>query len=62
MRVGVLSVQGNLREHAQMLRGLGADVVEVRKPAGLDSVELFLRLVEEGRVPAPRQGGSSVRA
>jgi 5'-phosphate synthase pdxT subunit len=31
-RVGVLAVQGNFREHAAMLRRLGADVVEVRKP------------------------------
>ena len=41
MRVGVLAVQGNVREHAAMLRRLGADVVEVRKPeqlAGLDGL------------------------
>jgi 5'-phosphate synthase pdxT subunit len=40
-RVGVLAVQGNFREHAVMLRRLGADVVEVRKPeqlAGLDGL------------------------
>jgi pyridoxal 5'-phosphate synthase pdxT subunit len=39
--VGVLAVQGNFREHAAMLRRLGADVVEVRKPeelAGLDGL------------------------
>ena len=28
MKVGVLAVQGNFREHAAMLRRLGADVVE----------------------------------
>ena len=41
MRIGVLAVQGNFREHAAMLRGLGADVVEVRLPeqlAGLDGL------------------------
>jgi pyridoxal 5'-phosphate synthase pdxT subunit len=41
MRIGVLAVQGNFREHAAMLRRLGADVVEVRKPeelAGLDGL------------------------
>ena len=41
MRIGVLAVQGNFREHASMLRRLGADVVEVRKPeqlAGLDGL------------------------
>ncbi len=30
-RIGVLAVQGNFREHAQMLRRLGAEVTEVRK-------------------------------
>ena len=41
MTIGVLAVQGNFREHAAMLRRLGADVVEVRKPeelAGLDGL------------------------
>ena len=32
MTIGVLAVQGNFREHAAMLRRLGAEVVEVRKP------------------------------
>ncbi len=32
LRIGVLAVQGNFREHATMLRGLGATAVEVRKP------------------------------
>ena len=41
MRVGVLALQGNVREHATMLRRLGVEVVEVRKPeqlAGLDGL------------------------
>jgi 5'-phosphate synthase pdxT subunit len=41
LRIGVLAVQGNFREHVAMLRRLGADVVEVRKPeelAGLDGL------------------------
>src|SRR6058998_3828548 len=41
LRIGVLAVQGNFREHAAMLRRLGAHVVEVRKPeqlAGLDGL------------------------
>ncbi len=40
-KIGVLAVQGNFREHAAMLRELGADVVEVRRPdelAGLDGL------------------------
>jgi 5'-phosphate synthase pdxT subunit len=39
MKIGVLAVQGNFREHAAMLRGLGADVVEVRKPEQLDGLD-----------------------
>ena len=39
MKVGVLAVQGNFREHAAMLRRLGADVVEVRKPEQLDELD-----------------------
>jgi len=41
IRIGILAVQGNFREHAAMLRALGADVVEVRKPEqvhGLDGL------------------------
>jgi len=39
MKVGVLAVQGNFREHAAMLRRLGANVVEVRKPEQLDGLD-----------------------
>ncbi len=41
VRIGVLAVQGNFREHVAMLRRLGAGVVEVRKAdqlAGLDGL------------------------
>jgi len=38
-RVGVLAVQGNFREHAEMLRRLDADVVEVRKPEQLAELD-----------------------
>jgi pyridoxal 5'-phosphate synthase pdxT subunit len=41
MKIGVLAVQGNFREHAAMLRRLGVEAVEVRKPeelAGLDGL------------------------
>jgi 5'-phosphate synthase pdxT subunit len=37
--IGVLAVQGNFREHAAMLRRLGADVVEVRKPEELEGLD-----------------------
>jgi len=39
MRIGVLAVQGNFREHAAMLRRLGAEAVEVRKPEQLQGVD-----------------------
>ena len=38
-RVGVLAVQGNFREHAAMLRRLGADPLEVRKPEQLEGLD-----------------------
>ncbi len=39
MTIGVLAVQGNFREHAAMLRRLGAEVVEVRKPEQLTGLD-----------------------
>jgi len=55
MKIGVLAVQGNFREHAAMLRRLGAEPVEVRKPEemqGLDGLVIpggesttFMRLM-----------------
>lgn len=38
VRVGVLALQGDVREHLAVLRGLGADAVPVRRPEELDSV------------------------
>jgi pyridoxal 5'-phosphate synthase pdxT subunit len=38
-RIGVLAVQGNFREHVAMLRRLGADAVEVRKPEQLRQLD-----------------------
>jgi 5'-phosphate synthase pdxT subunit len=55
MRIGVLALQGNFREHAAMLRRLGIEPVEVRTPAelaGLDGLVIpggesttFIRLM-----------------
>jgi pyridoxal 5'-phosphate synthase pdxT subunit len=39
MRIGVLAIQGDFREHANVLRRLGADPVEVRKPEQLDGLD-----------------------
>jgi len=37
--VGVLALQGDFEAHARMLRGLGAEVREVRVPADLEGVD-----------------------
>jgi 5'-phosphate synthase pdxT subunit len=39
VKIGVLAVQGDFREHAAMLRRLGAEPVEVRKPEQLDDLD-----------------------
>jgi 5'-phosphate synthase pdxT subunit len=39
VRVGVLAVQGNFREHAAALRRLGAEAVEVRLPEQLADID-----------------------
>ncbi|MBA2383057.1 MAG: pyridoxal 5'-phosphate synthase glutaminase subunit PdxT [Actinobacteria bacterium] len=39
MTIGVLALQGNFREHAAMLRRLGADVREVRLPEQLEGLD-----------------------
>src|SRR5437660_1700606 len=38
-KIGVLAVQGNFREHIAMLRRLGADAMEVRKPEQLEGLD-----------------------
>ena len=38
-RIGVLAVQGNFREHAAVLRRLGAEPVEVRLPEHLEGLD-----------------------
>jgi len=39
LRIGVLAVQGNFREHVAMLRRLRADAVEVRRPDQLEGLD-----------------------
>jgi 5'-phosphate synthase pdxT subunit len=39
LRIGVLAVQGNFREHAAVLRRLGAEPVEVRLPEQLEDLD-----------------------
>jgi 5'-phosphate synthase pdxT subunit len=39
VKIGVLAVQGNFREHEAVLRRLGAEPVEVRRPEQLDGLD-----------------------
>jgi 5'-phosphate synthase pdxT subunit len=39
MLIGVLALQGDFQAHSRMLRGLGADVREVRTPADLEGLD-----------------------
>ncbi len=39
MKIGVLALQGDFREHIQMLRSLGAETREVRKREELDELD-----------------------
>ena len=38
-KIGILAVQGNVREHAAVLRRLGVEPVEVRKPEELEDLD-----------------------
>lgn len=42
MRIGVLAVQGDFREHLDTLRAIGVEGVEVRLPADLDGVDALI--------------------
>jgi 5'-phosphate synthase pdxT subunit len=39
MKVGVLALQGNFREHIATLAGLGVEAIEVRKPQHLERLD-----------------------
>ncbi len=39
LRIGVLALQGDFAEHAKMLRDIGVEPVEVRKPEHLDGLD-----------------------
>ena len=41
-RVGVLGLQGDFSEHLSTLRRIGAEAVDVRKPAQLDDVDALI--------------------
>ena len=39
VKIGVLALQGNFREHVAMLRGLGVEAIEVRLPEQLEGLD-----------------------
>jgi 5'-phosphate synthase pdxT subunit len=39
LRIGVLALQGDFREHLAVLRGFGSDAVPVRRPAELSEID-----------------------
>ena len=41
-RVGVLALQGDFREHREVLESLGHEVLEIRKPAQLDGLDALI--------------------
>ncbi|MGO2746472.1 pyridoxal 5'-phosphate synthase glutaminase subunit PdxT [Microbacterium sp.] len=41
-RVGILALQGDVREHEHVLQGLGADTVRVRRPEELNAVDALV--------------------
>jgi 5'-phosphate synthase pdxT subunit len=41
-RVGILALQGDVREHESAVRALGLDTVAVRSPADLDSADMLV--------------------
>jgi 5'-phosphate synthase pdxT subunit len=41
-RIGVLALQGDVREHVASLRAAGADALRVRRPAELDDVDALV--------------------
>eukprot|EP01046_Picozoa_sp_COSAG06_P095707 COSAG06_NODE_41821_length_387_cov_1.059028_1_plen_51_part_01 len=38
VKIGVLAIQGDFREHKKMLQTLGVEVVEVRLPKHLEGI------------------------
>ena len=72
MNIGVLALQGDVREHARVLTGLGADVALVRRPAELAAVDglvlpggestTIAKLAERFGLMAPLRAAAIVQA
>ena len=61
-RVGVLALQGDVREHVSMLTRIGVDVTEVRVPAQLDGLDGLVMPGGESTTIAHLLTTSGVRA
>ena len=42
VKVGVLALQGDVREHVALLDSVGAEAVEVRRPDQLDDIDALV--------------------
>ena len=59
--VGVLALQGDVREHVAALRALGAEALEVRTPAQLDRVDALVLPGGESTVVSKLLDSSGLR-
>jgi len=59
--VGVLALQGDVREHLAALGSLGAEAIEVRAPADLDRVDALILPGGESTTVALLLGSSGLR-
>ena len=60
--VGVLALQGDVREHVAAVRALGADPLEVRTPSQLDRVDALVLPGGESTVVAKLLDSSGLRS
>ena len=65
MRIGVLALQGDFREHLDTLADIGVEGVAIRLPFDLDDVSALIlpggRIGSPGRVASlPRMGSSAM--
>ena len=42
MKIGILALQGDVREHKKALSKLGAEAIEVKLPQDLDDVDALI--------------------
>ena len=62
MKIGVLALQGDFREHRISLEKLGADVTEVRLPGHLEGLQGLIIPVGESTAIGKLRFGAPARA